>query len=207
MSSITRPILYAVDLSAPIAVYNGPELYATGDGDTAAVIVSVSDGGQAADLTGAASAGYFTRADGVTVVCPGSVSGGVITVTLTAECFAAEGACCLCVKLGGDDGERTLLFSYGAVKRAATDLVVNTPAVVTDLALLRAEIDARIREPQAEGLPGCVLTTDGEGGRTWEDPAASTVAGSVQVDGTAYTLRTGTGGAAGYLTFVLEAEA
>lgn len=49
----------------------------------------------------------------------------------------------------------------------------------------------RIPEPEAEGIDGQVLTTDGQGGRSWRSPGAGLQTAAVQADGTLLLTLTG----------------
>lgn len=82
---------FAVDLQKP-----APEprfvqtLMVPGDDEAHVIQVTVNDGGVEATLTGSAM-GYFTRIDGLTVRCAGTVSGNVVSVSLASECYAYPG--------------------------------------------------------------------------------------------------------------------
>ena len=65
-------------------------LMVPGDDEAHIVQVTVLDGGAEAELTGSAM-GYFTRIDGLTVRCAGTISGNVVSVALASECYAYPG--------------------------------------------------------------------------------------------------------------------
>lgn len=52
-------------------------------------------------------------------------------------------------------------------------------------------VNKRVPEPETEGTDGQVLTTDGQGGRSWRSPEAGLQAAAVQADGTLLLTLTG----------------
>lgn len=112
---------YSVDLQkgAEHAVLRAP--LATMDNQAHIFEVQVNEGGEAADLTAATCAGYFIRADGVTVALNGTVSGSTASVTLGANCYAVAGRFELAVKLTQGDVIHTILRVEGSVTTSRTD--------------------------------------------------------------------------------------
>ena len=81
----------------------------------------VYDGDTAADLSGATCEADFIRADGVTVMLDGTVSGSTASVTLGANCYAVPGRFELAVKLTQGDTVHTILRAEGSVTTSRTD--------------------------------------------------------------------------------------
>lgn len=186
--------------------YAGPLL---GKGDDSADVFQVTliDSSLPAgyDVTGkdaTSCTGYFIRPDGTSVIIPGTVTNGAGTVTLTALCYAYAGGYSLAVKFGDSNAEATAVIIDGRILEAYTDTVAD-PDDVWSLDAIQAAIDGKMDEPASEGTAGQALITDGNGGRSWGNVSAAT-ATAVSIDGTAYTVRTGTTGASGYITLVTE---
>ena len=70
-----------------------------GDNQAHTLTVTVLNDGAAATLTGTPY-GCFTRDDGQTVVVEGTLTGNVIAVTLTRDCYAIRGALRAVIRLG-----------------------------------------------------------------------------------------------------------
>ena len=119
--AITMTRSYSVDLQkgAEHAVLRAP--LATMDNQAHIFEVQVDNGGEAADLSGAVCEAYFIRADGVTVMLDGAVSGSTATVTLGANCYAVPGRFELAVKLTQGDTVHTILRVEGSVTASRTD--------------------------------------------------------------------------------------
>ena len=155
-------------------------------------------------LTGKTCAANFIRADGVTVQLTGTVSGTTAAVELTEDCLYYEGAFTLAIFISDSAHRCTARVVSGRVVRTQSERILDKGAAY-DLASLRAQIAAKVPRPAGAGNVGDVLVTDGAGGTSWANPATATAAGILTVGGTDYAVRTGTGGAAGYITFVPEA--
>ena len=205
MADLSHAYAFTVDLDAGLLKPVVNMSIGAGDsmGDT--IAVTVKRGGAAVTLSDVSCKAYFIRADGGTVYINGSISGNVATVTLPEECYAYDGAFSLSIKLEDDDFSVTMLYLTGAVILTDSGRVIDPGTMFPSYTDLMAIIANKIDEPAEEGENGMVLTTDGNGGRTWQDIAASTVAGTLKVGNDTYTIRTGTSGASGYLTIVTEA--
>lgn len=92
--------------------------------------ITVLDGGKAADLTGASVLAYFARADGKTVLQPGEIIGNVVTIDFSAACCAVVGRIGVSVRMSQGDQRLTLAQRAFAVKRAATDDMIDPSGVV-----------------------------------------------------------------------------
>lgn len=187
------------NLGAPAVVEDNYTILAQGDikADTFSVLSTES-------LAGKTCAANFIRADGVTVQLSGTVSGTTASVELTEDCLYYDGAFTLAMFISDSTHRYTARVVSGRVIRTISERILDKGAAY-DLASLRAQIAAKIPRPAGAGNVGDVLVTDGAGGTSWANPATATAAGILSVGGTDYAVRTGTGGAAGYITFVLEA--
>lgn len=104
-------------------------------------ISGVDSNGESLALSGTIAAS-FLRPDQTTVGISGSVSGGVASVTLSAECYGIPGRFGLVVFLTSD-GKKTAIYScVGNVARSSTDAVA--PGVVADVVDLINEIEAAV---------------------------------------------------------------
>lgn len=101
----------------------------------------VYDGDAAADLSGAKCEAYFIRADGVTVMLDGTVSGSTASVTLGANCYAVPGRFELAVKLTQGDTVHTILRAEGSVTTSRTDAMTGTGSGVHSFDQLENRLD------------------------------------------------------------------
>lgn len=179
-----------------------------GLGDAAADVfrLTLTKGGTAcADIESAVA--YFVRPDGVTVDIEGTVSTNTITVTLPEECYEYAGYFKLTISAGSTAGEEAVDVSLIQIEGRV--LITRTgrqadPGSIWDIDSLWTALDGKVPEPSSDGTSGQALLTDGQGGRYWGDAPSSGATGSLIVDGDIYSLRTGTTGAAGYITLVPE---
>lgn len=202
----TKSYSYEVDLARGMFRPLYGVMLGAGDVNADTFNIRITDNTETLDISGASVKAYFQRSDGATVFIDGTLSDGVASVALPEACYAYSGPFGLAIKLEDADNAITIAYINGSVIATATGYIVDPGTLSPSIDELLAEIGNKIDEPDEEGNNGDVLTTDGHGGRSWENPTASTVAGSVQVDGVAYPLRTGEAGAAGYITLVLEGE-
>ena len=166
----------------------------------------LTQGGSAYTPGGSADVkGYFVRPDGQTVYLTGSKSGSTVSVTLSPACYALTGPYTLTLKVEeSDDNIGTVLIVDGTVVQTQTGDVADYGDEYPSLETLLSMLDGKIDEPSTEGTSGQVLATDGEGGRYWASGAAVSAVSRLIVDGTTYTLREGSSGAAGYITIETE---
>lgn len=157
-------------------------------------------------LSGANIKGYFVRADGQTVYLTGSASGNTASVTLLNEaCYAVPGPYVLTIKVETTTANLgTVLMVDGSVLATQTGEVADYGDEYPSLETLLSMLDEKITEPSSEGTSGQVLATNGQGGRYWTSSSASGAASQLIIDGTTYTLREGSSGAAGYITIETE---
>ena len=179
-----------------------------GLGDAAADVfrVTLTKGSTAcADIESAIA--YFVRPDGTTVDLEGTVNTNTISITLPEDCYEYAGHWTLTICAGSTAGEDAVDVSLIQIEGRV--LITRTarqadPGSIWNIDDLWTALDGKIPEPSSDGTSGQALLTDGNGGRYWGSAASSGATGSVIVDGNIYSLRTGTEGAAGYLTFVPE---
>lgn len=115
--------------------------------------ITVLDGGAPADLTGASILAYFARADGKTVLQPGEISGNVVTIDFSAACCAVVGRIGVSVRMSQGDQRLTLAQRAFAVKRAATDDMIDPSGVVPTPEEMKEIIERAEAAAQAiEGL-------------------------------------------------------
>lgn len=101
----------------------------------------VYDGDTAADLSGAKCEAYFIRADGVTVMLDGTVSGSTASVTLGANCYTVPGRFELAVKLTQGDTVHTILRAEGSVTTSRTDAMTGAGSGVHSFDQLENRLD------------------------------------------------------------------
>lgn len=205
MPVVTHNYAFTADLNDGMRKPVADVSLGAGDALGDKVSVTLTQGGAAVTLTGMTAKGYFTRADNATVYIDGTVSGSTVSVTLPEECYAYDGAFTFALKLEDETSAVTILYMLGSVIMTDAGRIVDPGTVFPSYAELMAMIDGKIDEPAEEGTAGMVLTTDGNGGRSWQDISASTVAGTLKVNDDTYVIRTGSSGASGYLTIVTEA--
>ena len=98
-----------IDLARPDRVPARAEpipLMYPGDNEGHTIELTVLQDGAAAALSGAPY-GYFTRADGQTVILPGTLTGNVLSVTLSRDCYAIRGALRAVLRLGNSTQTET----------------------------------------------------------------------------------------------------
>lgn len=131
---------YAVDLDADTIRDSLRQPLGQGNAKAQTFALVVTQGGEAASLSGVGCTGYFVRADGTTVAIVGTVSGSTALVTLPAACYAVQGRCKLSVNLTKGNDIHTLLMVEGYIDRTRTDAVVDPGDVVPDIDELLAQI-------------------------------------------------------------------
>lgn len=206
MADISHVHTYKIDVNEGLQQNAGCVLIGLGDKAADVFKITLVKGGTAcADVESAI--GYFVRPDGTTVDIEGDIVSNVITLTLDDSCYAHAGNFKFTVTAqstsGSDDVSVSAVIIEGRVLITRTTTQAD-PSNIFDINDLWAAINEKVDEPASEGTSGQALLTDGNGGRYWGSAASSGATGSVIVDGDTYSLRTGSTGAAGYLTFVEE---
>lgn len=107
-----------------------------GEGDEEANTIGarIYHNGEDADLTGFTVSGYFTRADGTSVILPAGVrTGNLVSVTLPAECYDVQGNFTLSLKLVKGDNMITVRVVDGTVIDTIEGTIVAHAGVVPDI--------------------------------------------------------------------------
>ena len=116
------------------------KMIASGDVSGNRYGVRLLKGGEPVSMTGAACVGYFIRADGITLVINGAVSGGVAYVELPAAAYAVGGNFTLAVKVSGTGFAETMRIVDGTVVLTTTGAISDPSSEVPSLADLMAVI-------------------------------------------------------------------
>lgn len=113
---------------------------ARGDAEAHTWTVEVTSGGAPADLTGWTATGYFIRADGRTVVVPGTISGGTVAVVLAGACYAVPGPVNGLLRVSRSDENITLAAMRMRVLSGGTGEIVDPEAIVPSVDGLVAQL-------------------------------------------------------------------
>lgn len=105
--------------------------------------VTVTDGGEAATLSGSVAASII-RADGATIAQAGTLSGNMCSVVLPASAYAVPGPLVVTLKLTYNGAVTTLLAVAAMVYRSSTDTVVDPGTIIPSIQDLIAEIDEAV---------------------------------------------------------------
>lgn len=142
-ASIAQGMRFTVDLSAGLIEQPQRGHLRWGDKNANEIRVTVTDGGQPADLTGASASGMFYRPpDGDNVPLTGRIIGNVVTVALNEHCYTEEGQYKADVKLTADGVVRTILTISGYVKKDGSDVLIDVENVVPSVNELLAQLAA-----------------------------------------------------------------
>lgn len=131
-----------IDVDAEIQMTPLKSLYASGDKDAHIFELSLYQGAEEVDLSGASAQGYFIRADGYTVPITGTISGNVVTITLSEGCYYVVGSFNLIIKISTAESRKSVFWGNGYVVRSMTDAIVNEENVIPSLDELLAQIAA-----------------------------------------------------------------
>lgn len=131
-----------IDVDAEIQMTPLKSLYASGDKDAHIFELSLYRGVEEMDLSGASAQGYFIRADGYTVPITGSISGNVVTLTLSEGCYYVVGNFNLIIKVSIGESRKSVFWGNGYVVRSMTDAIVDEENVIPSLDELLAQIAA-----------------------------------------------------------------
>ena len=203
MADFTHTHTLKVELDSGVNRRVGGALLGSGDKNADIFDLYLYKSQEGAGFEATACTGYFVRPDGATVIIEGEVTDNLASVTLPAACYVYPGTFKLTIKVADSDTEVTAAVIDGRVIETMTDDVAD-PDDVWSLSAMQADIDSKLDAPAAQGSSGQALLADGQGGAYWGNPSSSQAVGSVIVNNVTYQLRTGTEGAAGYLTLVEE---
>ena len=131
-----------IDVDAEIQMTPLKSLYASGDKDAHVFELSIYQGAEEMDLSGASAQGYFIRADGYTVPITGTISGNVVTLTLSEGCYYVVGNFNLIIKVSTAESRKSVFWGNGYVVRSMTDAIVDEENVIPSLDELLAQIAA-----------------------------------------------------------------
>lgn len=131
-----------IDVDAEIQMTPLKSLYASGDKDAHVFEFSLYRGTEEMDLSGASAQGYFIRADGYTVPITGTISGNVVTLTLSEGCYYVVGNFNLIIKVSAAESRKSVFWGSGYVVRSMTDAIVDEENVIPSLDELLAQIAA-----------------------------------------------------------------
>ena len=131
-----------IDVDAEIQMTPLKSLYASGDKNAHIFELSLYRGAEEMDLSGASAQGYFIRADGYTVPIAGTISGNVVTLTLSEGCYYIVGNFNLIIKVSIGESRKSVFWGNGYVVRSMTDAIVDEENVIPSLDELLAQISA-----------------------------------------------------------------
>lgn len=142
---IAQPMRFRVDLQSGLIEQPQRSVLMRGDKNANRIVVELTDGAKAADLTGLSASGKFSRPpEGNEVLLAGEISGNVVSVTLTDECYAYDGRYELSVLLSSATAYRTILLISGYVSRTGSGEYIDGSAVIPNINdLLEIASDAR----------------------------------------------------------------
>lgn len=204
MPDIRYDDIREIDLKNGLLIENSIAIMATSEMGSHRFGAKLKSGGASVTLPQAATVeATFIRPDGVTVRLEGTASGDTAYVDIPAECLYYGGAFRLTIFVYAGTAYLAVRVIDGTIILSESQSVLDDGGTYSLDALMEL-LDGKLTKPATDGEDGNVLTSDGQGGTEWRDPSTSTVAGTVKVDSTSLPVRTGTAGASGYLTFVLE---
>ena len=112
------------------------------NGDTIGVHI-LRNGAPSTELAGQTAIGYLIRPDQQTVVIPGAISGGDVSVTLPSEAYAYAGRCSLVIRVSNTSGNKVPIFhGYFNIGLTSTDETIDPGELIPSLEDLLAQIDA-----------------------------------------------------------------
>lgn len=131
-----------IDVDVETQITPLKSLYASGDKNAHTFELSLYRGAEEIDLSGASAQGYFIRADGCTVPIAGTISGNIVTLTLSEGCYYVVGNFHFVIKVSIGEIRKAIFCGDGYVTRSATDAIVDEENVIPSLDELLAQIAA-----------------------------------------------------------------
>lgn len=142
--TIVKVLPYSVDLSKPIKKTYLDTLFATEDNQAHRFDITLLRNGAALSMpSGTSVSAYLIRySDNATVSLTGSVSGSVVSVTLSKACYTKAGQFALIIKATTGSTVSTVFYGEGAIYTSSTDTIVDQEHIIPSLSDLLAQIDA-----------------------------------------------------------------
>lgn len=126
MPDIARIMRYTMEMDAPLVTRPLVGTLQCTDKKADTIQLAITSGGVAVSLAGSSAVGLFRRPmDGTQVRCPGTISGGIVTVPLLDQCYMYAGDFDLLIKLTGSGVERTVLRISGYVEAGGDGVIVD----------------------------------------------------------------------------------
>lgn len=140
--TMVKPLEYRADLDGSLKKTTVDTLLVTDDENAHRFDIALYRGQTEAALpSGASVTGYFIRyADDVTVPLDGEIDGNVVSVTLKAACYRADGSYALIIKVASGDTISTVFYGEGHILSGSTDTYNNDEELIPSLDELLAKI-------------------------------------------------------------------
>ena len=136
---------FTQDLAQKIETRHCETVVFSADNLSVVVGVSMYDGGEAADQTGASAVCYAIRADGNTVEFAGEIDGNKVFAPLPQSCFVAPGPLAIMLQVTEGTGDTavktTVLKVIFTVEASQTGEIVDPGHVIPDVADIIAMLD------------------------------------------------------------------
>ncbi|MBQ8617664.1 MAG: hypothetical protein IJ418_09130 [Clostridia bacterium] len=131
---IIQPMRFEIDLRDGLVQKPQRTQLMKGDKNANRVVIALTDGGKAVDLTGATVTGSFiSPVEEAKIPLTGSVNGSEASVTLIEECYAEDGFYQLDVELTVGETRRTIASMTGYVLRKGSGAVIDIGDVIPSL--------------------------------------------------------------------------
>lgn len=130
---------------------------------------AVTQGGMDAELSGTVF-GYVLRPDGNTVAVAGMHNGNRAWIDLPESAYAIPGQIQIIVQLANGQAKTTLCACTAYVQRSSTDTYIDPGQLLPGIPDLLTQLNNKLDSPDTAGANGQVLTCDGQGGQSWQDP-------------------------------------
>lgn len=177
MPDIARIMRYTMEMDAPLVTRPLVGTLQCTDKKADTIQLAITSGGAAVSLTGSSAVGLFRRpVDGTQVRCPGTISGGTITVPLLDQCYMYAGDFDLLIKLTGSGVERTVLRISGYVEAGGDGVIVDPSGSIPsydDLAEAIASANTAAANANAKATAADTAATNANTKATAANNAAS----------------------------------
>lgn len=177
MPDIARIMRYTMEMDAPLVTRPLVGTLQCTDKKADTIQLAITSGGVAVSLAGSSAVGLFRRpVDGTQVRCPGTISGGTITVPLLDQCYMYAGDFDLLIKLTGSGVERTVLRISGYVEAGGGGVIVDPSGSIPsydDLAEAIASANTAAANANAKATAADTAATNANTKATAANNAAS----------------------------------